>query len=396
MVSRGGSVVAVRFVLLLGIVSLFADMTYEGARSITGPFLEFLGAGAVVIGVVAGLGEFIGYGTRIVSGHFADRTSRYWFITFFGYGLNLFSVPLLALAGHWEVAAVLIILERLGKGIRTPARDAMLSYATSKIGRGWGFAIHEALDQVGAVLGPLIVAAVFYAGGGFRESFAILFLPAAVAVMVLVAANRTYPSPQQLETHHVGETSGKMPRSFWLYLVFVSLSVAGFAHFQLIAYHFAKQSLMPEALIALLFAAAMGVDAVVALVVGRLYDKVGHPVLAAIPLLSLPIAPLAFSNSFPFTVLSVFLWGASMGVQETIMRAAVAGMTPAEKRGFSYGVFNTAYGFSWFLGNTAMGFLYDVNTGYAIAFSVLLELTSLFFFLLIKGRLVKLAPPDVR
>src|SRR5512135_3698399 len=188
-----------KFIILVGVVSLFSDMTYEGARSITGPFLGSLNASATVVGIVAGLGEFIGYALRLVSGYLTDRLGRYWTITFVGYALNLFVVPLLALAGSWQAAALLILLERMGKAIRTPARDAMLSHATTEVGRGWGFGFHQAMDQTGAMLGPLIVAAVLFVNGGYRAGFAYLLIPAVLAVLVIALAARLYPQPQQLE-----------------------------------------------------------------------------------------------------------------------------------------------------------------------------------------------------
>ncbi|MFA5112014.1 MAG: MFS transporter, partial [Desulfobaccales bacterium] len=188
-----------KFIILVGVVSLFSDLTYEGARSITGPFLGSLKASAAVVGIVAGLGEFIGYALRLASGYLTDRLGKYWAITFAGYALNLFAVPLLALAGNWELAALLMVMERLGKAIRTPARDAMLSHATTEVGRGWGFGFHEAMDQIGAMLGPLIVALVLYVNGGYRTAFAYLLIPAILALLVIVIAARLYPHPQHLE-----------------------------------------------------------------------------------------------------------------------------------------------------------------------------------------------------
>jgi len=370
---------ALRFVVLLGVVSLFADMTYEGSRSITGPFLATLGAGAFAASVVSGAGEFVGYGLRIVSGYLTDRTGRYWSITIWGYALNLFAVPLLALAGNWEIAAFLIIAERLGKAIRTPARDAMLSHATAGMGRGWGFGLHEAMDQIGAVLGPLIVAAVLYFKGGYAGSFGILLVPAILALSVLVAARRLYPNPRDLETGGAQPVAGegRLPRVFRLYLGFVAVSIAGYANFQLISYHLKAASVVSDPQIPVLFAIAMGVDALVALVMGRLYDRVGLLALVAVPLLSLPITPLAFSTGYGFVLAGIVLWGAVMGVQETVMRAAIADMVPATVRGTAYGVFNTAYGLFWFLGSGLMGFLYGIGTGYLVAYAVFLALTSL-------------------
>ncbi|MDH7480256.1 MAG: MFS transporter, partial [Syntrophomonadaceae bacterium] len=239
---------ALRFVVLLGVVSLFSDLTYEGARSIAGPFLAVLGASATVVGFTAGLGELIGYSLRLVSGYVSDRTRRYWLITFMGYGLNLFAVPLLALAGRWELAAALMVAERLGKAVRTPARDAMLSHATRSVGHGWGFGLHEALDQAGAVLGPLVVAGVLYLGGGYPAGFAVLVVPAAMAIAVLLAAWRLYPDPHDLEAQAVRLEAGGLPRAFWIYLLGAALIAAGYVDFPLISYHFQRTGLAGESL----------------------------------------------------------------------------------------------------------------------------------------------------
>jgi len=210
-----------QFIILVGVVSLFSDMTYEGARSISGPFLGSLQASATVVGVVAGLGEFIGYALRLASGYLTDRLGKYWLITFWGYAVNLFAVPLLALAGSWEMAALLLLLERLGKAIRTPARDAMLSHAAAEVGRGRGFGFHEAMDQVGAVLGPLIIAVVLYFQGGYRTGFAVLLGPALLALVVIIIAARLYPHPQHLELGVPRLETGGFKRPYWLYVAAV-------------------------------------------------------------------------------------------------------------------------------------------------------------------------------
>lgn len=367
------------FIILLGIVSLFGDVTYEGARSVTGPYLATLGAGAGVVGLVAGIGEFVGYALRLASGYLADRTKAYWLLTFIGYGL-LLSIPLLAFAGYWQLAAVLIILERMGKAIRSPARDTMLSYATKEVGRGWGFAVHEALDQVGAVIGPVVFSLVLLSHAGYREGFTLLWIPALLTLVVLAIARKKVPSPQKLETP--GEESkqgdrGKLPRVFWLYTIFTLFSVAGFANFQLISYHLKAQAIVPDAHIPLIYAIAMGVDALAALVVGKTYDRIGLTSLLAIPLLTLPVPFLAFSTSYSLVLIGMGLWGVVMGIQETIMRAAIADLTPVERRGFAYGIFNTAYGASWFLGAALMGQLYELSTNYLILFAVVMELISI-------------------
>lgn len=369
---------AFQFIILLGLVSLCGDITYEGARSVTGPFLSILGASAAVVGVVAGLGEFLGYALRLISGYMADRTGQYWVFVFIGYGLIL-SIPLLALASYWQVAAIFIILERMGKAIRTPARDTILSYSTKQVGRGWGFGIHEALDQIGAFIGPLLFSAVFFLQGGYRIGFTILWLPALLTLVILAVAKGKVPSPEVIERSQKTaqpNTGVKLSQSFWLYILFAFLSVAGFANFQLISFHFKVRSVVPDAQIPLFYAVAMGVDALVALIIGKTYDKIGLLSLVALPILTIPIPFLGFSGSYWLAVAGVVFWGAVMGTQETIMRAAIADLTPMERRGFAYGIFNTAYGASWFLGSVVIGLLYGVSIGYVITFAVTMQVLA--------------------
>lgn len=368
---------AMVFVVLLGLVSLFADMTYEGARAVTGPYLAVLGASATVVGIVAGFGELIGYALRLVSGYLGDRTERYWLITIAGYVINLLAVPLLALAGAWQIAALLIIAERAGKAIRTPARDAMLSHATREMGRGWGFGLHEAMDQIGALLGPLLVAGALYARHEYRTGFALLLVPAALALAVLVSARLLYPNPRDLEVGMPQLDTHGLPRAYWLYLAAVILVAAGFADWALVAYHFEKHLVVPAMGIPLFYAAGMVADAVAALVFGRWFDRAGIAVLIGATLLSLFFAPLVFLGGAALAFLGVLLWGVGMGAHESIMRAAVAGMAPARRRGSAYGIFNTGYGIAWFLGSALMGLLYDRSLTALIAFSVVMQLAAL-------------------
>ena len=376
---------ALHFIILLGVVSLFGDITYEGARSVAGPYLATLGASATLVGLIAGIGEFIGYALRLASGYLADRTKAYWLLTFIGYGL-LLSIPLLAFAGHWHLAAILIILERMGKAIRSPARDTILSYATKEVGRGWGFGIHEALDQIGAIIGPLTFSLVFLLNGGYQEGFTILWIPALLTLAILAVARKKVPSPQKLESPLEttgGSAKDKLPRVFWLYTLFTFFSVAGFATFLLISYHLKIHAIVPDTQIPLFYAIAMGVDALVALLIGKMYDKIGLISLLAIPLLSLPIPFLAFSYSYHLVLIGIILWGAVMGIQETIMRAAIADLSPIERRGFAYGIFNMAYGASWFMGSAVMGLLYGLSINYLILFAISMELISMPVFLLV-------------
>ncbi len=347
-----------QFVVLVGVVSLFADMTYEGARSITGQYLALLGASATVIGIVSGLGEFIGYAFRLLAGIIADKTKHYWILTLLGYTVNVTAVPALALAGRWETAAALMFAERFGKALRTPARDAMLSYAASQTGQGIAFGIHETLDQTGAILGPLLMAIMLQWRNDYRFGFLTLLAPALLALLTLLIAWRLYPQPQHLELAPT-VSSAALPRRFWRYLVFASLAVSGFPHFQLLAYHFKVTARLPEVLIPAAFGLAMATDALAALAMGRWFDRIGLTLLVAVPLLTFAAALVLFTRLVSGAWLGMVLWGIVMGAQESVMRAAIAEMAVRERRASAYGIFNTAYGLAWLIGGTAMGWIYD-------------------------------------
>jgi len=377
---------AFQLVILLGIVSMFGDIAYEGGRSISGPYLATLGASAAMVGLVTGAGEFLGYGLRLVSGYFADRTKAYWILTFIGYGL-IGAIPLLAFTGNWPLAAFLLILERIGKAIRSPARDTIISCCGTSIGRGWGFAIHEALDQVGAIIGPLILSFALITSGGYQRGFTLLWIPVVLCMVALFIARQKAPNVEKLEARtEVDQQNVKrgLGRIFWLYSLFVLLAGTGFASFQLIAYHVKAQAIISDAQIPILYAVAMAVDAIVALIIGKTYDKKGLMVLIAIPVLTLPIPFLGFSQTYGLILVAIVLWGAVMGIHETIMRAAIADLVPMERRGSAYGIFNTLYGLSLFLGSATIGFLYDVNTTYIMVFAVVMELAAIPILFLIR------------
>ena len=372
-----------RFVALMGIVSLFADMTYEGARSLTGQFLAMLGAGAAVTSIVAGMGEFFGYAFRLVAGIVADRTGHYWGLTFLGYVLNVLSVPTLALAGRWETAAGLVFTERLGKALRTPARDAMLSHAASQTGQGLAFGIHETLDQLGAILGPLLMAFALHLWDDYRTAFVTLLAPAVLTLTALTIAWGSYPTPQHLEIGGASKApSAALPSAFWRYLAFAAFAVAGFPPFQLLAYHFKATRSLSEHLIPAAFGLAMAIDAVAAVGRGRWVDRFGLTTLIVVPVLTLLAAPLLFTSCPEGAWLGMVLWGIVMGAQESIMRAAIAAMTPSDRRATAYGIFNAAYGLAWLMGGTLMGFLYDRHRfGWLLAFVAVTQLFALLLLL---------------
>ncbi len=365
-----------RVVLTLGVVSLLADTVYEGARSILGPFLLTLGASAASVGLIAGIGEFAGYGLRFFAGYAADRTRDYWALTIGGYLLTVVSVPLLGLATSVQLALALVIGERLGKAVRTPAKDTILSYATYELGRGYGFGLHEALDQIGAVVGPLILAAILALHeNDYRLAFGVLAVPGALTLAVLFWTRRRFPEPHKLEPPAPEEAEYRSPSAYRHYMIFTFLAVLGFAPFPLIGYHLASQSIVSDATVPLIFAFAMAVDALVALVAGRIYDRRGLQVLIAVPAATAAVL-LAFTDTAWLVWVGAGIWGGVMGLQEATLRAAVADMIPGHKRGMAYGVFNGFYGLALLAGSTAMGALYGSSTGALVVFVVIVEMLA--------------------
>lgn len=378
---------AIQLIILFGVVSLCGDIVYEGARSVNGPYLKTLGANAAMVGLIVGIGEFIGYGIRLLSGYFSDKTKAYWLFTFVGYGF-LISVPMLALTGIWQIAAFLMVMERFGKALRNPAKDTILSHATKQVGTGWGFGLNEAMDQIGAVIGPLIFTAVFLLNGNYKLGYNLLWIPFVLVMASVVYAFLKVPDPEKLEKASELRTkvkSDKFTKVFWLYTLFTLFAVIGFVSFAIMAYHFKTKGILTDAQIPLFYAVGMGVDAVIALIIGKLYDRYGLVTLGAIPLLTLPIPFLCFLYGpgmspnllFWMAAAGIILWGAVMGIHETIMKAAIADLTALKKRGTGYGIFNTAYGLAWLIGSAVMGFLYDINISYVIWFAVIAELLSL-------------------
>ncbi len=380
---------ALKFVLLIGVMSFFADFTYEGSRSIIGPYLAVLGASAAAVGIVTGFGELLGYGLRLVSGRLSDQTGKYWPITIVGYIVQMSAVPLLALAGNWPVAALLIVLERVGKAMRNPPRDVMLSHAAKEMGYGWAFGVHEALDQSGALFGPLVVAAVLALRGEYRIAFALLLIPALVTLSILLVARLSYPRPEEMEVTPPDIRTTGLPRVFWMYLVGAVLVAAGFADFPLIAYHFQRASTVSSTLIPVFYAVAMGVSGIGSLIFGRLYDRVGIAVLVPLTLLSALFAPLVFLGGFWAALIGVALWGLGIGVHESIIPAAVAVMVPPQRRASAYGLFTAGYGIFWFLGSALIGILYGVSFPALIAFSLVAEIAAIPLFILVRRQSVR-------
>jgi MFS family permease len=363
---------ATRFVILLGWVSLFADLCYEGMRSAIGPYMAFLGTSATAVGIVSGTGEAIGYALRYWSGALADRTHAYWTITIAGYATNIIAVPLLAFAGSWPMVAALVALERLGKAIRSPAKATLTSFAASDLGAGKAFAINEAMDQIGGLLGPLVVAGVLMWRGetrtGFALAFALLAIPAITAVLILLRARRLYPDPRELERDDSDAADARLGPRYRLYLVGVALVAAGLADWPLIAYHFEKTHVVATTWLPVVYAGAMALDGLVSLSAGLLFDRdrrrggTGARVLAAYVVVGAGYAPLAFaaSDAAPwFAIAGVAMWSITHAATGSIAKAMIAAIVPKGQRGRAYGLFFLVFGVAWWAGSLGLGMLYD-------------------------------------
>jgi len=357
--------------IALGFVSLFADITYEGARSVGGAYLNVLAAPAVAAGIL-GFGEVLSYLMRLVGGAAAQRASTgkvYWGLVFAGYATNL-AIPLLALAGSWPLALALFFVERLGKGLRAPARDVILAEVTEGIGRGKGFGIHELMDQIGAVVGPAIVGVSIALHGaelqaGYTAAFLLLALPAALALAFLAVAYSRYPEPKAVQARAEGR--GPLGKIFGIYLAGSTAMAFGFLYWGVFSYHaqeIVRLGTLTAGEVPILYLVAMGVDAAVALPIGLLYDRVGVKSILIAPLAALPLTPVLFYGGGRLGLYSAaILWGLVMGIAETMMRAAVADIVPPASRAMAYGIYASAFGAAWFVGGGMItSYLYQVGS----------------------------------
>lgn len=389
---------AMIFIILFGIVSLFSDMTHEGASSIRGAYMSLLGASAGAIGFVSGLGELIGYSMRYVFGKLTDKTKRYWLMTIAGYVLDVLAVPALALVGEhgWIAACGLLIIQRIGKAIKKPAKDTIMSFAASQEGVGKSFGIQEVLDQIGAFLGPVLlyVVMLFKTEGStfeiYSRCFAVLAVPGAITILLLLITKYKFPNPENFEPEEKRFTPFKVKKEFIFYIAGISLFAFGFIDYSIIIMHVSKtytnisaqltetSSLVNSGTLPLLYAGAMLVDAVAALVFGLMYDKKGVKALAWSTVISAPFAILVFgTKSTSALLLGIALWGVGMGAQESILKAAVTKMVPKSSRATGYGVFECSFGVFWFLGSWLLGVLYDISIPAMITVSVVSQLAAI-------------------
>lgn len=383
-------------IILFGVISMLGDAVHESARSVNGQYLSLLGVTAAQVGLVFGLGEFLGYALRLLSGVLLDRSGKYWLFLFLGYGVHLV-IPLMGCTTSWPLLVAFILLERIGKAFRSPAKDTLLSgISEGQVGLGFAFGLQETLDQLGAFVGPLIFTAVFYfAGesgqGEFQLGYKLLAIPFLLLMLFLVFAQRRVT---RIERRHGPVGGEQMPTKlqpiFWIYSAFTFFTALGLLNFGIIGYHLKVQSVLSDRMITLLYAGAMGVDALVALLIGYLYDRMkartgsrsgGILVLLVVPLLTLLLPVLTLSHSVPMVLVGMALMGVVLAAHETVMRSAIADLTPYRKRGIGFGLFNTFYGLALLAGSALSGYLYDRGmTSLIITLTIVSEAVALLLY----------------
>jgi predicted MFS family arabinose efflux permease len=366
------------FIIAFGIVSLWADMAYEGMRAVSGPFLGTLGATGTLVGVVAGVGELFGYLLRLGSGRLAEKTGAYWPLALAGYTIQMAAVPALALAGSWWAAAIFIVIERTGKAIRNPSANTMMSRAGAEIGQGWAFGLHEALDQTGALTGPLIAALVLWLHHDYRMAFLWLGVPAALTLISVLTVRLRFPYAGDLKRPTVEEASDRtLPRAFWLYAVSAALVGFGFADYSLIAFHAVQTHILAPAYVPLFYAGAMATSGAGSLIFGRWFDRSGLGVLIPGLLIGAVVAPLVFLGGSAAVLAGTLAWGLSLGVHDAIMNAGVAKIVSEHARARAFGIFSAIFGISWFAGSVLSGVLYDVSLLWLVIVMTAVQLSAL-------------------
>ncbi|MBS4881724.1 MAG: MFS transporter [Peptoniphilus harei] len=393
---------AMTFIILFGIVSLFSDMTHEGASSLRGAYLTLLGASSGAIGFISGLGELVGYSMRYVFGKITDKTKKYWPMVIFGYILDILAVPALALVGEkgWIAAAFLLVVQRMGKAIKKPAKDTIMSFAASQEGVGKSFGIQEMLDQIGAFLGPvfLYLVMLFKTEGRtfeiYRTCFAFLAIPGFITILLLFYTKMKFPNPEHFEPESKKEETFRMKKSFIYYIAGISFFAFGFIDYSIIIMHITRNytniagnfqettNLINSGTIPLLYAAAMLVDAIAALIFGHIYDKNGLKALVISTIISAPFSLFIFGfKSLHALLFGLVLWGIGMGAQESILKAAVTSMVPKENRATGYGIFECSFGFFWFLGSWLLGILYSYSLPLMITISIVAQILAIPLYL---------------
>ena len=385
---------AMSFIVLMAIVSLFNDMTFEGAASVLGAYETLLGMPTIWLTAISGAGALLGCSLRMLFGYFSDKTGKYWPFVLIGYGVDMISVPLLALVPEngWALAVVFILSEKLGKAIKKPAKSALVSFAAKQKGEGKSFALGEALDQIGACTGPLIVTAAFAFTSSeaslrqYHVAFLFLGVPALACLGLLIAARIRYPKPEDFERSERKEGIGKfkMSPAFLVFCLGGAIFAMGFMDsFSLLNKDILLKGVIGESSLPLLYSYAMFIDALSALFFGFLYDKIGFFSLAIATALSAPYGFLVFGASSLWVIfLGLTSWGIGIGACESVLLSGIASLSNKENRARSYGFFELCYGLSAFGFSFLIAYLYEKSSLVLSWFIALTILAAAILFVL--------------
>lgn len=377
---------AFQFVFMIGIVNLFAEMTYEGGAAMNGQFMGVLGASAFTVSLVAGMGEFFGFIIRTVSGYLGDKIAKPWLIAFIGYSLNLFALPLMVFVDHWQVAAALIFAERIGRAIRKPTIESMLSYTTKKLGSGWVYALNTALSDIGATISPLLMALILFHKTDYQIAYAFLFISSICALIILSLTRRKFSNPTELEKGGAPTaTLKKFTPPYWLYMLAGAFFASGLMSYELVAFHLAKTHLIKISWIPLFLALSTFSSIIASLILGTFYDRIGLKIVLIGIFISACFSPIVFLGGFWGALVGMCVWGLAYAIQDSSLKAIIVNLLPAGKRGLGFGLFYTGYGTGWLLGSVTMGLLYDYSRNIMIIYAVIMQLISLPIFLIAKN-----------
>ena len=377
-------------ILTLGLVSMLGDIVYESGRGIAPDYLMFLGASAFMVGIISGAGEFLGYGARLISGALSDKSKAYWVFIFVGYGLIL-AIPLIGFTFSLELVIVLILLERLGKALRSPSRDTVVSIIGKNVGSGKAFGLHEAVDQIGAIIGPLLFAAVlFFTANNYQAAFGILIIPFVLMMIVIAYTYRKVGKSIEAEVQNLKQEKAPLSRGFWFYCLAVFLNTLGLIPVALILFSgsLILQPLGQAWMVPILYVVVQAVDAPMALVSGHLFDKLGVKLLV-LPF-ALAVLPVFFVSygGLVGIIFACVTFGLVLGMQESIYRAAVCELVPLGRRGTAYGIFNVILGFGTLASGVIFGYFLD--KGYSVIVLVGFALMLQLFAIIALGRNRKL------
>jgi MFS family permease len=359
-------------VVRLGYVSLFTDFSTEMILGLLPIFVhDQLGASYAIVGLIEGSAEAMNNFFRILTGVVTDRLAKRKPLVLFGYALSSFAKPLFALATSWPQALVVRVTDRAGKGARTSPRDALISDSIAKSEGGKAFGVHESLDQIGAVVGPL-VAFLAFPLIGFRGIFWLSFAPAIVSLLILVFFVKEAVGLKK-QTHLFENARQVMNRRFIFFLAVLGVFLLGAYNFSFILLR-ASSLGVPDGEVPLVYVVINAISVVVAFPSGVLADRIGK-------ILVLGLSYVAFIVTSAAGILLVGNWlygfaigclfGVYLGISDPVQRSIIPDFTGSKLKGTGYAFYYLLVGLSSFLANSIFGYLWTfISSSAAFEYSV--------------------------